>query len=188
MSAASSATPSGLSTGRATRPASQMSRCGDGSRLSSMTALRTMDAIAHVPAEIKATRTAGRDTAALVLMHLTPLRLRGLVLETPRPRGSCGPSPMRVRLARRGRRAILDRRYRRPNVGRPSSLFRSCLVRGARLTFVRESIGSRMIFEIVDLAFAFVGTAAAILLRRLVRVTAVAARSTFASVSRSNGR
>ncbi len=45
-----------------------------------------------------------------------------------------------------------------------------------------------MIFEIVDLAFAFVGTAAAILLRKLVRVTAVAARSTFASVSRSNGR
>ena len=45
-----------------------------------------------------------------------------------------------------------------------------------------------MIFEIVDLAFAFVGTAAAILLRRLVRIAAVAARSTFASVSRPNGR
>lgn len=38
-----------------------------------------------------------------------------------------------------------------------------------------------MIFEIVDLLLAFIGTAVAILLRKLVRVTAAAARIAFAS-------
>ena len=44
-----------------------------------------------------------------------------------------------------------------------------------------------MIFEIVDLSFAFIGTAVAILLRKLVRVTAAAARVAFASAGSSNG-
>ena len=43
-----------------------------------------------------------------------------------------------------------------------------------------------MIFEIVDLSFAFIGTVT-ILLRKLVRVTAAAARVAFASVGGSNG-
>ena len=45
-----------------------------------------------------------------------------------------------------------------------------------------------MIFEIVDLSFAFIGAAVTILLRKLVGVTAAAARVTLASVHGSRGR